>query len=56
MMDIRGKHLANLQHLTNRNATLHDKAVIQAYQRLDPRTDQKIVADSDLRHTIPHII
>ena len=56
MADISGEDFAYFQHLPYRNVTLHDETVVQAYQRFDPRTDQQVVTDSYLCHSIPDII
>ena len=56
MADISGKDFAHFQHLAYRDIALHDEAVVQTDQRFDPRTDQQVIANSHLGHSIPYII
>ena len=56
MADISGKDFTYFQHLAHRNIAFHNKAIVQTDQRFDPRTDQQVITNSYLRHSIAYII
>lgn len=56
MVDVGRELVTCLEHLPDGDAPLDDEAVAEPYEGLDPRTDEKVVADGDLGQSVSYVV